>query len=90
MKFENLIIWLKGSFDNQPGGASSKKISAFYSLVFVATTCTFTWLIWAFKHNDFSLAPTIIGLWLGFAAAALGINSYEKVKGKANSNEKTE
>ena len=76
------LKWLKGSFDNSPGGASSKKISAFYALVFVATTCTFSWIIWAFIHNDFSLSPTIIGLWLGFAASALGINAYEKVKGK--------
>ncbi len=49
------LVWIKGSFDNHPGGASSKKISAFYSLVLVATTCTFTWLIWAFKHDDGSL-----------------------------------
>jgi hypothetical protein len=79
-----LVSWLKGSFDNQPGGASSKKLSAFWALFIVATTITFTWLIWAFKHDDFSLAPTIIGLWLGFSASALGINAYEKVKGKAN------
>lgn len=88
---KDFINWIKGSMDNSPGGASSKKISAFYSLVFVATTCTISWLVWAFKHNDFSLAPTIIGLWLGFAASALGINAYEKVKGKEKgTNEKTE
>lgn len=82
-----IFIWLKGSFDNSPGGASSKKISAFYALVFVATTCTYTWLIWAFEKDDFTLAPTIIGLWLGFAGAALGINALEKIKGKASQHE---
>jgi len=84
---QEITTWLKGSFDNSPGGASSKKISAFFALVFVATTCTFTWLIWAFKKDDFVLAPTIIALWLGFAGAALGINAYEKIKGKASQHE---
>ena len=31
----DILDWLKGSADNSPGGASSKKLSAFWALVIV-------------------------------------------------------
>lgn len=69
--------------DNDPGGASSKKLGAFWALVIMAGTTQFTWLIWAFKHDNWSHLEYVISADFLFAAAALGINSYEKVKGKS-------
>jgi len=75
--------WLAGSVDNHPGGASSKKLSAFWSLVVLATVTQFTWVIWAFKHNDWNHFEYVLSADLIFAATGLGMNSYEKIKGKA-------
>jgi hypothetical protein len=74
--------WVKGSLDNQPGGASSKKLSAFWALVVLASTTQFTWLVWAFTHDDWKLLEWVLTADLIFAGTALGINSIEKIKGK--------
>ena len=75
--------WLAGSVDNHPGGASSKKLSAFWSLVVLATVTQFAWVIWAFKHDDWNHFEYVLSADLIFAATGLGMNSYEKIKGKA-------
>ena len=82
-----MFDWLKGSVDNSPGGASSKKLSAFWALVIVSSPPVFTWMFWAYKHNDFSMLPSILTIMLAFAATCLGINAVEKVKGKADTSE---
>ena len=82
-----MLEWIKGSADNSPGGASSKKLSAFWALVIMSTPPLFTWMIWAYKHNDWTLLATILGILLTFAATCLGINAVEKVKGKADTSE---
>jgi hypothetical protein len=81
--FMKAIHWLAGSADNHPGGASSKKLSAFWALVILATITQFVWLIWAYKHNDWSHLEYLITTDFVFAATGLGMNSYEKIKGKA-------
>lgn len=86
---QKAINWLAGSADNQPGGASSKKLSAFWALVVLTSITQFTWLIWAFKHNDWDHFEYVLTADLAFAAAGLSINSIEKIKGK-NGNSNTE
>lgn len=86
---KKLLTWLAGSADNQPGGASSKKLSAFWALVILATTTQFMWAIWAYKHDNWGLLEWVLTADLMFAGTALGINAVEKIKGKANIEEKT-
>lgn len=81
------INWLAGSADNHPGGASSKKLSAFWALVVLTTITQFTWLIWAYKNNKWEHLEYIITTDILFAATGLGMNSYEKIKGKNNPTE---
>lgn len=76
----SIIEWLKGSMDNLPGGASSKKLSAFWALVVLATITQFTWLVWAYKHDNWDLLEWILTADLVFSGTALGINSVEKIK----------
>lgn len=68
--------------DNQPGGASSKKLSAFWSLVVLVSPIEFTWLIWAYRHDKWDLLPEVLTINLMFAAVALGINAAEKIRKK--------
>lgn len=80
----DILDWLKGSADNSPGGASSKKLSAFWALVIVSSPPVFMWAFWAYKHNDWSMLTSVLTIMLTFAATCLGINAAEKIKGKAN------
>jgi hypothetical protein len=76
-----LLQWLQGSLDNAPNGASSKKLSAFWALVVLATITQFTWLAWAYNHDNWVLLEWVLTADLVFAGTALGINSIEKIKG---------
>ena len=82
-----MLEWLKGSADNSPGGASSKKLSAFWALVVLATSTQLTWLIWAVVHDNWTHFEYVITADFSFAAAGLSINAIEKVKGKADTSE---
>lgn len=82
--FFNAFKWISGSMDNDPGGASSKKLSAFYALVVLTSTLEITWLIWACKHGNWAELEWMVISNLTFAAAALGINAVEKIRGKNN------
>ncbi len=75
--------WLKGSGDNKPGGASSKKLTAFGAFI-VSTLVTLSWAVWAFLNNDWTLLPIILPMWLAIIYGALQINSSEKKKGVEN------
>jgi hypothetical protein len=77
------IEWLKGSADNLPGGASSKKLTAWGSFV-IGAIITIIWAVSAFKKCDWSLLPIILPMWLGLVYAALNLNSKEKQKGLLN------
>lgn len=81
---EKALCWFAGSADNHPGGASSKKLSAFWSLVVLASITQFTWLVWAYRNNNWNHLEYIITTDIVFAATGLGMNSYEKIKGKNN------
>jgi len=81
---DKILKWLAGSADNKPGGASSKKLSAFWALVILATVTQFTWLIWAVKNGNWAHLEYILTTDFIFAATGLGMNSYEKIKGKAS------
>lgn len=80
---KNFFDWLKGSVDNEPGGASSKKLAAFWALVILVGAIQLTWTVWAFINDNWNLAEYFVTADLAFAIAALGINSNEKIKGKA-------
>jgi hypothetical protein len=84
--FMKIASWLAGSADNRAGGASSKKLSAFWALVILATITQFTWLTWAFRNNNWEHFEYVITTDFIFAATGLGINSFEKIKGKDGSN----
>ena len=79
-----LVEWFKGSADNLPGGASSKKLTAFWLVVFVATPPVWIWAMWALVHGDWTMLPIILPTILASALTALGINSSEKKKGVAD------
>lgn len=85
---KDFITWLKGSADNSPGGGSSKKLSAWWTLVILVTIPVLMWTFWAYKHNDWSMLIPVLSLLLVSITAYLGINSNEKIKGKANIPEK--
>lgn len=82
--FFKLAKWVQGSMDNDPGGASSKKLSAFWALVVMASITQFTWLVWAYKHDNWELLEYILSADLLFAGTALGINAIEKIKRSNN------
>jgi hypothetical protein len=82
-KLNQFIEWLKGSADNEPSGASSKKLTGFWLIVFVATPPVWMWSIWALIHGDWSLLPILLPIVLGAGLGALGINAYEKKNGVA-------
>lgn len=79
---KDIAKWLKGSADNSPGGASSKKLSSFWALVVMSTPPVFVWMTWAYKHSDWSMLTPTLTILLAFAATCLGINAVEKIKGK--------
>lgn len=84
---KNFLKWLQGSADNKPGGASSKKLSAFWTLVILVSPPVLTWTVWAYKHDDWSLLISVLGVLILSIATYLGINSNEKIKGKADNSE---
>ena len=84
-----LFKWLAGSLDNLPGGASSKKLSAFWALVVLVSPIQITWLVWAYKNGKWDLLAEVCAIDLVFAATALGINAAEKIRGKNNPETKT-
>jgi hypothetical protein len=77
------IEWLKGSADNLPGGASSKKLTAFGGFI-IASFMSIIYAISSFKKGDWTLLPIILPMWLGLIYAALNLNSKEKEKGLLN------
>lgn len=79
-----VVMWFAGSADNKPGGASSKKLSLFWCIVILATPPIFTWMHWAYKHDDWGLLVPVLGIIFTYAAIFAGINSNEKIKGKAD------
>ena len=80
---KNQFNWLKGSGDNDPGGASSKKLTGFV-LIALTVAISSIWAIWSYKHNDWSMLPIVLPTLLGAALGALGIASNEKIKLKQN------
>ncbi len=81
---KRLIIWIKGSADNAPGGASSKKLSAFWGLVFLVTPMVWTWNIWSAINGDWTYLPYVLDATLLFVLGCLGVNAWEKKQGIAN------
>ena len=57
--------------DNLPYGASSKKLSAFGALVVLATITQFTWLVWAYKHDNWDLLEWILTMDLVFSGNSI-------------------
>jgi len=85
--FKNFMKWLQGSADNKPGGASSKKLSAFWTLVILISPVVWTWTYWAYKNNDWSMLVPVLTILFASVGSFLAINMYEKIKGKASTPE---
>jgi hypothetical protein len=79
-----MINWIKQSFDNLPGGASSKKLTGFWFVVVLSTPVVLTWLHWAYTHDDWNYLPEVLLIIVPAGLLALGINTIEKLKGKTN------
>ena len=77
--FKNQLSWLKGSADNNPGGASSKKLTGFYCFVLVGIL-VLSYIPYAYIHKNFDLLIPIVTILIGAGLGALGINSNEKIK----------
>lgn len=76
---KNLIEWLKGSADNEKGGASSKKLTGFF-MFFLCGLLSIGWGVWAYMHNDWTMLIPILGVLTTTGLIAFGINSSEKKK----------
>lgn len=81
---KRLLIWFKGSADNSHGGASSKKLSAFWALVVLVTPIVLTWLIWAVFNSNWEHLTYVLDALLLFILGCLGVNAWEKKQGVAN------
>lgn len=82
----NLIYNLFNSFNLKADGFSARKLSAFWAIV-TTNIIELAWLCWALfaEKGNWELLTTIITINLGFAAAALGMTTYQAVKtGKEN------
>lgn len=78
-----IFKWLKGSADNDPGGASSKKLTAFWTVIFLITPIVLTWLVWAVVKDNWEHLTYVLDALLAFALLCLGINAWEKKQGVA-------
>lgn len=74
---KNGIEWLKGSMDNIPGGASSKKLTGFL-MFWLTAVLSVVWCFWAYKNNDWTLLVPVLGILVSTGLIAFGINSSEK------------
>ena len=54
--FNNIV----GSLNNSPDGASGKKLTALFAMVFCFVTPILTWTYWAYKHNDWNLLTGVL------------------------------
>lgn len=79
---KGFILWVKGSADNEPGGASSKKLTAFWGTIVIISPVIYVWLFWAARHGDWTYLPHVVDATYIFILGALGINSYDKFKSK--------
>jgi hypothetical protein len=75
-----------GSLSNEPGGWSSKKLTAFGAFI-VSAILSLAWGVWAFLHGNWDILLGVLAIWIGIVYAALKINSQEKEKGIANQKE---
>lgn len=68
--------WLKGSADNEPGGASSKKLTGFWYLVILVTPIELAWLGWALYTGNWDYLMPVLGFngTIGLAAFGIGVN----------------
>ncbi len=81
---KEFLKWLQGSADNKPGGASSKKLSAGWTLIALISPPVWIWTVWAYKHDDWSLLIPVLSVLLASVVTYFGINSNEKIKDKAH------
>lgn len=77
---KNTIHSIWESFTNNAGGLSSKKLTIFAITTTSFCTPMLMWAWWAYKHNDWSLFPALLGI---VSATILGLftaNIIDKVK----------
>lgn len=65
--------------DNEPGGASSKKLTGFFCFILVGFL-VITWAIWAWLHDNWALLEYVLTSLQLSGLTALGINAHEKIK----------
>jgi hypothetical protein len=74
------IKWLLSTFRNGSDIASARKITAFWMVVILTTPIEYTWLVWATKHNEFSMLLAVITANLSFAGSCLLLTTWQNVK----------
>jgi ABC-type multidrug transport system permease subunit len=80
---------LIGSFDNEKGGWSARKLSAFDAVVMANVTTIFgLWMTYLLK--DAELIKFLASVWLLFAATCLGIVTVEQLIKLKNGTTKNE
>lgn len=77
---KRVITWLGGSLDNEPGGASSKKLTGFWYLVILVSPIEAAWLGYAIWSGIWDYLMPILGFngTIGLAAFGIGVN--EKIQ----------
>jgi hypothetical protein len=76
---KELLEKLVKSFDNQPGGFSSRKLSAFVIIVCVIIA-HIKWI----SFGDFSQLETILTIDYTFISTMLGLTTYQAIQNKKN------
>jgi hypothetical protein len=74
--------WILASFDNTSKGASARKLTAFWILMIIVTGSRATWLVWAWKHDNFSLIDILTAADYSLVAACLALTTYQGIKKK--------
>ena len=83
----NLISWLAKSFNNQPDGASGKKITA---CVVTCTCICFPMILWTISacwSNKWEQLPILLTIIVGFVSSLFAINTWDKKANPKTSNE---
>lgn len=78
--FKKSINWLLSTFKSGSDIASARKITAFWMVVVLTTPIEYAWLVWATKHNEFSMLLAVITANLSFAGSCLLLITWQNVK----------
>ncbi len=79
---EKAFNWLTSTFDTHTKGGSARKVTAFWIMVVLVTVSRGVWLVWAWKHNDFSQLQALTNADYLLVGGLLGLTTYQAIKEK--------